>query len=190
MGVLTANNYLGLWQGPIDHNASSVINAIASLAPNQEISIGDALYSKKLAGDNELLAGVNFIGSPTEAERFIGIAVGGDLDGIYGTVGENVNKDSDANVDIIAVNGDGVRVCTQGRCIARVRTQGAAFEAIEIGDPLTPVVGGSSEGNMVKSLQLDDNIVARALQPAAKDTGANTVQYIAVDIQRENRIPP
>jgi len=188
MGTLTANNYLGLWNGPVDHEASSVINAVARMVSDTEISIGDALYIRE-PEDGELLPAVNWINNPSQAARFYGIAVGGDLDGTYGEVGEEVNKDSDANVDIVARTGDGVRVCTQGRCIARVRTEGAAFEAIAIGDLLTPVVGANSEANMVKALQMNDNIVARALQPAAKDVGFNTVQYIAVDVQREDTIP-
>ncbi len=186
MPTLSINHFTGLWQGPIDNNASSVINAVADLEnPSRWISIGDALFVKEPNPD-ELLPNVFYVNSALNSQKFIGIAVGGDAKGIYADAGDLVGKNSIDNVDTIATDTQlGVRVCTQGRCIARVVTNGIGD--INIGDVLTPT--GGPEGTLRLSTLSGDNLVARALQIALEGEPVGPDQYIAVDVQREGLLP-
>jgi len=186
MPFISINHFTGLWQGPIDNNASSVINAVANLEdPNRWISIGDALFVKAPT-TNELLPNVFYVNSAANSLKFIGIAVGGDVKGTYGEAGDSVGKNFIDNVDTIATDEQlGVRVCTQGRCIARVVTNGIGD--INIGDSLTPT--GGPEGALRLSTLTGDNLVARALQIALQGEPGGADQYIAVDVQREGLAP-
>ena len=184
MGIVTANSYLGLWQGPIDNNASSVINAVADVPAGNTLNIGSGVYVASIAPDT-LLPGVDEIFNVPTSLLFIGITVGGDLKGTYGEVGDGVAFITDLDaVDVIAVNGDAVRVCTQGRCVARVKTN--IFGAIDIGDALG--VNGTNEGTLTLATS-GQNVIARALQAAPLDGSTDDLQYIAVDVQREGVAP-
>lgn len=159
------NSYLGLARGPIDHNASSVINAIA----NEALEMGSAVALFPTIVSAELLPRVDE--TDALADVTYGIAVGGDTDGIYSTTGAASGTDSTR----AASAGEGVVVVTQGRCLARV--DGTTGTGIVIGSPL----GASTTAGV---LELADDatqhIIARALQPSSGVT-----DIIAVDIQRE-----
>jgi len=159
------NQFPGLARGPIDHNASSVINVIA----NGAITMGSAV-ALVAAPTSEILPRVEETDNPTVVRTY-GIAVGGDTDGIYG----DGSAASDDSTRATASAGEGVVVVTQGRCLARV--DGATGVAIVVGSPL-------AASTTVGVLEVADtnatNIIARALQPS---TGAADI--IAVDVQRE-----
>ncbi len=157
------NNYPGLHRGPIDHEASSVINAIASEA----ITMGDAVRLNTTIPATELLARVDV--SDVAGELVYGIAVGGDADGIYGA-GEVAT--TDATRATLAA-GDGVVVVTQGRCPARVTGTVLVGEAL--------VAEGTTGLLIVPAIPAGtDRVIAIALQ--GNTTG---VGIIAVDVQRE-----
>lgn len=161
------NFYSGLFRGPIDHNASSVINAIA----NDLIIVGESVELVALPSPTaELLPRIESHGGT----GFYGVAVGGDADGIY------ADDDTPTTENEAAVAGQGVVVVTQGRCLALVD---APITAIVPGSPLTITAGG-------KTLELADAsgelVVARALQPLDTMDG---LSLIAVDVQREDELP-
>jgi len=160
-----ANKYLGLARGPIDHNASSVINSIA----NEAIEMGSLVTLVSPIISAELLPRVEEGDAATDVGY--GIAVGGDTDGIYSTTGAPSNTDS---TRATASAGQGVVVVTQGRCLARV--DGGADE-IFIGDPLS---ASGTSGILELANAATDFIIARALQPSDFAT-----DIIAVDVQRE-----
>jgi len=160
------NFYSGLFRGPIDHNASSVINAVA----NDGIFVGESVeLSTSTLPPSELLPRVESHGDM----GFYGVAVGGDADGVY------ADSDTPTAANEAASAGEGVVVVTQGRCLALVDGDGGE---ILIGSPLTIA--------MEKTLELADAstdlVVARALQPLAAASGIN---LIAIDIQREGPLP-
>jgi len=162
------NEFPGLARGPIDHNASSVINAIASA----KIDMGSAVLLNGTIPPAEILPRVEESTSPAIADDIYGIVVGGDTDGIYG-IGL---PSSDESTQAAAGAGEGVVVVTQGRCLARVD----ASTSITIGDPL----GASTTAGV---LELADDvsqfIIARALQPITSTP--DRFNIIAVDVQRE-----
>lgn len=161
------NKYSGLFRGPIDHDASSVINAVAA----DFIITGESVeLSTTTPPPSELLPRVESHGGT----GFYGVAVGGDLDGIY-AFSDSSQPDNEA-----AVAGQAVVVVTQGRCLALVE---APVTNIVPGSPLT--IAGSG-----KTLELADDsgelVVARALQSL---TTAEGVSLIAIDVQREDKLP-
>jgi uncharacterized membrane protein len=160
------NFYLGLSRGPIDHQSSSVINTIS----NDIITMGSAVIVVA-AGAAELLPRVQQNPGAAITENIYGIAVGGDIDGVYG------DGAAAADVSTKASNGagEGVVVVTQGRCLARVEST----VAIAVGDPLGSSDGGSGLLEVAATTSI---VIARALQPV--DAGAGT-HIIAVDVQRE-----
>ena len=157
------NNYQGLHRGPIDHEASSVINAIASEA----ITMGDAVRLNGTIPGTELLPQIDV--SDVANEQLYGIAVGGDTDGIFGT-GPVATDDS---TRATAALGDGVVVVTQGRCPARVTgtiAVGVMFVSeVTTGLLETPAIPAET-----------DRVIAIALQVNTTGTG-----IIAVDVQRQ-----
>ena len=172
--ALEPNLFEGLWEGPIDNKASSIINAIA----DSPILIGESLeFVAPPAG--EILPRVNNIRS-IGRNILYGIGIGGDAGGTYpiSAIGFGTGFDFSA---IIAFGGQAVRVCTQGRCIARVKTQ---TNAINAGDLLTP--------NPTSELILATPgrpFVARALQSIPQIITLGAFQYMAVDIHREGKLP-
>ncbi len=157
------NNYQGLHRGPIDHEASSVINVIASEA----ITMGDAVRLNTTIPATELLARVDV--SDVAGELVYGIAVGGDADGIFGT--GPVATDDSTRATLAA--GDGVVVVTQGRCPARVTGTVVVGEAL--------VAEGTTGLLIVPAIPAaTDRVIAIALQANTTGTG-----IIAVDVQRQ-----
>ena len=165
-----ANEFPGLARGPIDHNASSVINVIA----NGSIQMGSAIILDTTVETTEILPRVEESSSGAITDDNYGIVVGGDTDGIYGDGTANTGTDT-SNVAAESA-GQGVVVVTQGRCLARV----SATTSIAVGDPL----GASATAGV---LELADDatqfIIARALQ--AVTSTPDTLNIIAVDVQRE-----
>jgi hypothetical protein len=163
---LLTNFYLGLSRGPIDHQSSSVINTISE----DVISMGSAVIVVAPPAA-ELLPRVQESPAAVTSDNY-GIAVGGDIDGVYGTGA------AAADVSTKAANGagEGVVVVTQGRCLARVESTAE----ILVGSPL----GASAVGVGLLELANDVTqfIIARALQPIAAGVGQH---IIAVDVQRE-----
>lgn len=116
-----------------------------------------------------------------------GIAVGGDIDGIYGD-GSNAGGEAIE----AAVAGEAVVVVTQGRALARVFAQDFGTNDIQV-DPGDILILGSTiagqEGTLIPG-KLDGGgfvspiqVVAVALQTIP----AGSLDIIAVDFQREGR---
>ena len=165
--MANTNQFTGLARGPIDHNASAVINVIA----NEAITMGSSVALVITIPTDELLPRVDE--TDTAADVTYGIVVGGDTDGIYG----DGSVATDDSTRAAASAGQGVVVVTQGRCLARVL--GAA--TLVIGDQLTPT---ATAGVLTKIAPGAGLVVARALQAV---TDGDT-DIIAVDVQREGQI--
>ena len=156
-----SNLFPGLARGPIDHESSSVINMIAN---EVNMEMGEPVKGDLTVVSTELLPRADK--TDTAGEDLYGIIIGGDNDGIYGTGGaspaDNTTKAS------LAV-GDGIVVCTQGRCLAK------------IGETTTVGAALASDGadQLVLANTVGDMIIARALQVGAAG------DIIAVDVQRE-----
>ena len=165
------NFFPGLARGPVDHESSSVINAIST----GTIEMGSAVVLQSL-GTGELLARVGQSPASDITDELYGIAVGGDTDGIYGE-GLALNLDT-----TLATNnaGQGVVVVTQGRCLARVEST----VEINIGDPLgSSGAGAGNEGVLISTVGVSSSpVIARALQAVPAGAGFHV---IAVDVQRE-----
>lgn len=154
------NLFPGLARGPLDHEASSVINTIT----NEAITMGD-LVQLDVSGppSNEILPRIE-VADGGQGLVAYGIAVGGDADGIYGT---GAAAAADVNRAALAA-GEAVVVVTQGRCPARVSG------TIAIGDELTQ---DATAGTLEKALT-GDIVIAVALQAS---TGTDIA---VVDVQR------
>ncbi len=163
------NFYPGLARGPIDHEASSVINIIA----NEAINMGSATALLTTTPTTELLPRVDE--TDLDDEQVYGIAVGGDRDGIYGTGA--VDGGSGDNLAADAA-GQGIVIVTQGRCLARVNGDvpiGSKLVAstAEVGALVVPALPAAT-----------DRVIAIALQ----DTGGVGSHIIAVDVQRQGAL--
>ncbi len=181
MSLVINNKFQGLWQGSVDHKASSVINAIYDTTdPDNFALIGDAVFIQSPT-NNEILPEVNVVVTSPQRLLFYGIIVGGDKEGIYPSTGDTVTFDLNST-ELVALPGETVRVCTQGRCIARVATQ-VTFGAINVGNPLSPRSGGE----LIQSFS-GEPVVARAVQDEPINPAAG-VSFIAVDIHREGILP-
>ena len=164
------NQYPGLARGPIDHEASSVINVVA----NGAIDMG-SVVKLDTPPTSELLPRVSQ--TPGKGIVRYGVAVGGDTDGIYGDGSAGTTGDG---TFATAGAGQGVVVVTQGRCLARVLAAtgaGPANNVIAIDDPLT---NSATEG-VLQLAEAGDEVIARALQPIV----SGELDIIAIDIQRE-----
>jgi hypothetical protein len=149
--------FVGLHRGPIDHEASSVINAVS----NESIDMGAAV-SIVAPPATELLPRVEV--GDAQGEALYGIAVGGDVDGIYGDGSDSTDDTTRAT----NAAGQGVVVVTQGRCKAKIDG------TIVLNDPLTASAAGGLEVAAAA-----DEVLAIALQPASAGDMA------AVDVQRQ-----
>jgi hypothetical protein len=154
------NLFPGLARGPIDHEASSIINAIAS----ESIDMGNVVVQIAAAA-NEILPRVENADAATEIGY--GIVVGGDTDGIYGTGAASTDDTTRAS----NAAGQAVVVVTQGRCLARIT------EATTLGAALSP----AADGTLVLADTVAHFIIARALQVGVSG------DIIAVDVQREGQ---
>lgn len=169
------NQFPGLARGPIDHNASSVINMIA----NEAITMGDViqLFDVTSENPNELLPRAQVPNSPAIDDSTYGIAVGGDADGVYGD-GQIAVSGSEGDINrATTAGGQGIVVVTQGRCLARVFGGGSG---ITVGLLLSQA---TLKGVLEKAIPTSI-VIARALQPVA----ASETDMIAVDIQREGEL--
>ena len=167
--MANTNKYPGLASGPIDHKASSVINCISYTS----IDMGDAVHLAASIPVTELLPRVGQKAS-AQGSLAYGVAVAGVVDGVYGngTVSSgDVNKATNAA-------GQGVTVCTRGRCLARVRgSKSGTDAALVIGAPLTQsVVAG-----VLEEAALADAVVAILLQPIA----SGDVDIVAIDLGQQ-----
>ena len=159
------NNFPGLARGPIDHEASSVINAIA----NEQLDMGNSVKLVAPPSD-ELLPRVE--NGDSQGEALYGTIAGGDADGIYGDGSASSDDTTRATLSGATPAQSAVVVVTQGRTLARVAT------GVAIGDKLvqSAVVGQLEKGASA------DNVIATALQATSGD------DIIAIDIQREGAL--
>jgi len=171
--MANVNRYPGLHRGPIDHKSSSVINQIS----NGSIDMGSAVMLETTILPGELLPRVSQ-SSVTGDPKVYGIAVGGDVDGIYGNGFTSVDDSTRAT----NAAGQGVVIVTQGRCPARVSGLGAGG-AVSIGDKL---MQSSTTGVLEKPTMAGQQIIATALN----DVANNAADIIAVDVQREGVFVP
>ena len=165
--MANTNRFKGLARGPIDHKSSSVINQVA----NGSIDMGSVVVTVASIQSSETLPRVEQIGSLQGSNRAYGIAVGGDIDGIYGD-GSASNTDATRATNAA---GQGVVIVTQGRCLARV--SGGGVSTVAIGDPLTM----SDTQGVLEHAGVSDVVIAYALNIV----GASDTDMIAIDIQRE-----
>jgi len=149
--------FVGLHRGPIDHEASSVINSIA----NEAIDMGAAV-ALVAPPSTELLPRVD--NGDSQGEALYGIVVGGDTDGVFGDGSDSTDDTTRA----ASAAGEGVVVVTQGRTKAKIDG------TIVLGDPLTASAAGGLE-----VAAASDEVIAIALQPASAGDMA------AVDVQRQ-----
>lgn len=159
------NLFQGLARGPIDHESSSVINVVSNDA---QLDMGAAV--KLIAPPTtELLPRVEE--SDAALEALYGIVVGGDNDGIYGDGSDSTDSTTRAVDSGGDVDKQGVVVCTQGRCLAKVA--GGSI-----------VVGSKLEANGTGELRLatTGDVIAIALQ------ASSGTDIIAVDVQREGAV--
>lgn len=183
--TITPNPYLGLWDGPVDINGSSVINAVYKPINEPPLLMGDLVFITEPTTD-ELLPSVDYVDNsvPTQVTTSYGIVVGGSRKGIYLEF-PNTNSDDpnfDSKIEIGLVQGDHLKICTQGRCIARGRPNPLP---INIGDPLE--INGN--GSLGKATDPDDKVVARSLQKLELKNTTQLDTFLAVDFQREGRMP-
>ena len=155
------NLYPGLARGPIDHKASSVINMIAN---ETNMEMGAPIKGDLTIESTELLPRADK--NDTGGEILYGIIVGGDNDGIYGDGGATLSNNRSKATLLV---GDGLVICTQGRCLARIS------ETTTVGAPLS----GDGTDALELADTIGDMIIARALQVGAAG------DIIAVDVQRE-----
>jgi len=166
--MASTNRFQGLANGPIGpREASTDINLIA----NGSIDMGSVveLVSSAILGTDILPRVVEGVGLGNI--EVYGIAVHGDVDGIYGDGSVSVDDTTRAT----NAAGQAVNIVTQGRCLARVSGAGGA---VTIGDPLTM---SAVAGVLVAATVANQRVIAKALNSVlAADT-----DMIAVDVGRE-----
>jgi len=162
--MANTNRFLGLSRGPIDNKASSVINQIS----NGTIDMGAVVILSEPIFSGETLPRVEQTGTQGD-DNVYGIAVGGDVDGVYGDGSASVDDKTRATNAV----GQGVVIVTQGRCLARV--SGAAAP-IAIGDTLTTA---NATGTLVNASGAE-KVIATALCPVL----SGDVDMVPVDVQR------
>lgn len=164
------NRFPGLARGPIDHEASSLINAITT----DVLNMGDAVI---LSVDEITGEPLPRVSRATAAEEQIyGIVVGGDVDGVYGD-GSSTSDDT-----FLAANaaGQAVVICTQGRCLARVSSTDSnnMTNDVLVAAALTAV---AEDGALGQATEDGDQVVARLLQKIE----SGDLDIVAIDFQRE-----
>ena len=162
--MANTNRFTGLFRGPIDHKASSVINGISK----GTIDMGSVVALETVALTTQLLPNVQQIttqGSPLG----YGVVVGGDVDGIYGTGAAATSDENRAS------NGDGqgVVIVTRGRCPARV----GGTSPVLIGSKLTL----SATSGVLELAAASDTVIATALNSVA----GGDIDIIAVEVNKE-----
>lgn len=111
------------------------------------------------------------------SKQFYGVVVGGDNDGVYvDNLGDSTLPLNQATIKA----GEGIRICTRGRCIARVAT---IQDAIQVGDPLA-----AEETGLLEKALVGEFVAARALQSMPLRTAEGDQAYIAIDVKREGKL--
>lgn len=167
--MTNGNRFQGLFRGPIDHESSSVINSISGGTGSDSITMGSVIALITPVASSDILPRVAEITATPQGKVTYGIAVGGDVDGIYGATGvaatDNTNKATNAP-------GQGVVVVTRGRCPARV-----SGVVLIVGDKLTQ----SATAGQLEKAASGDQVIATAL--FAKVAGE--IDIMAVDVNME-----
>ena len=173
MAVTNLNQFPGLARGPIDHESSSVINSISG----GTIDMGSVVALDTTFTTGDLLPEVKELGVQGSIDGY-GIAVGGDVDGIYGDGSAASDDKTKATND----QGQGVVVVTRGRCLARVITP--TDTAIVKGQKLTM----SATLGVLEVAATGDWVIATALQgiPSA-GAGNEALNMIAVEVNKEGQ---
>lgn len=175
MSTVFTNKYSGLSQGPLEVQSSSVINAVCG---DSSLLIGDVVKILPVGsgvGFTQLTDILPRVGRvDTDEDNAYGVIVGGDLEGIYNDITTDIIPGS-----VVSFFGGGVRVCTQGRCVARIFPEN---NNINIGDALTINTTNSSLQSITDT---GERIIARALQFLPQNDIVEDVTFAAVDIQRE-----
>jgi len=168
--MANVNRFPGLFRGPVDHQSSSVIN----LKSKGTIDMGDAVKQDQGSlTSNDIFPPV--LPTTTLGDPLVyGIAVGGDLDGIFG----DGSASTDDSTRATNGEGQGVVVVTQGRCPARVT--GAVGGLVVIGDEL---VASDTDGALQKHTAAGQTVIAIAMNSVA----ATDTDIILVDVQRSVR---
>lgn len=165
--MVSTNRFPGLARGPLDHKASSVINQIS----NNAIDMGSTVELVTAIVASEILPRVSEFGTGAQGVSPYGIAVGGDVDGIYG----DGSAASDDSTRATSGAGQGVVVVTRGRCLARVRgSQGGTNANIVVKAKLTQ----SNVAGLLEEAVSGDNVIAILLQPVA----SADLDMVAVDV--------
>ena len=165
------NQFPGLARGPIDHNASSVINQISA----DVIDMGSVVHFSAPIPSSETLPRV--FETTAISDVSYAIAVGGDTDGIYG----DGTAATDDSTRATSAAGQGVVVVTQGRCLARVRAKDGSDANINIDIGGKLAASSTEAGVLVKATLVSQKIIATALQFIT----SGDLDIIAVDVQRE-----
>jgi len=114
--MASTNRYPGLPRGAIDNKSSSLINCIS----NGKIDMGAIIGLSTPIFPGETLPRVEELGGAQSTNNVYGIAVGGDVDGVYGDGSNSVDDSTRAT----NAAGQGVVILTQGRCLAKVVSAG------------------------------------------------------------------
>ena len=160
------NNFPGLFRGPIDHKASSVINSIS----NASIDMGSVVkLDETILLNTDILPRVLEIGASQGSNLAYGVVVGGDVDGIYG----DGSASTDDTTRAANASGQGVVVVTRGRCPARV----GGASSVAIGDKLTM----SATSGVLEVATSGDTVIATSLHVVA----GGDIDIIAVEVNKE-----
>lgn len=183
------NLYPGLAEGSIDNESSYVIN---STVGDSLLLIGDVVqlipfFSPIFGTQPEDLLPRIAIPFPDGSNAY-GVIVGGNKKGAYndGTIPFSLNNAIATGV-LAGTFGDSVKVCTHGRCIARIHN--VTGSELPVGTPLTAAFSGPFGvfGNF-RIASSGDFVSARLLQTVPfGDEDAPVFRMAAVDIQREGR---
>ncbi len=168
--MASTNQIPGLARGPFDHEASSVINLIS----NATIAMGDGVILDQSGFNAKTIIPSVGPGASIGSGLIYGIAVGGDVDGVYG----DGSAPTDDTTRATNGSGQGVVVVTQGRCLARVG--GAVGGAIVIGDEL---VLSAVSGVLQKHSAAGQTVIALSMNSVL----AGDTDMILVDVQRSVR---
>jgi len=177
VSIVFTNEYEGLAQDSIDHIASSIINAVcgdSSLLIGDVVKLLPAGTGTGFTQPEDVLPRIGIVDDLLDDAY--GVVVGGDLEGIYSD-GIDI-----ADGLVVSFFGGGVRVCTQGRCVARIFPE---TNSINVGDPL--IINPTNTSLQVAIPGL--GIIARALQSLSQNFSVDDVTFAAIDIQREAALP-
>jgi len=167
-----SNNYLLLSQGALGESGS-IINAVcgdSSLLIGETVRLLPVGTGEGFTQPNDLLPRVGGV----EGTASYGIIVGGDFEGVYSEGEIKFDSNNLAQELIASFFGDGVRVCTQGRCLAFA--DGTSI--INIGDRLT-----SSTNGLVKA-SVTDRVIAIALQSTIPVADTDNMLYEDLEIMQ------